>query len=120
MKVTDHETESLEFVLLNQFIEVDVQQLEGDTLVVPEGEVVQHVDDMVGAVRVLSAEVIQNPNLFFRLPVESLLIPDQLQRHVLLILVVVGLDDLKVSLLTSKMARGTCPKEPFPITLSTS
>jgi hypothetical protein len=41
------EVEALELVLLDQLVEVDGHQLEGDALVVAKVKVVQHVDDVV-------------------------------------------------------------------------
>ena len=40
-------TESLEFVLLDEFVEVHRKELESDANVIPEHEAVQHVNDVV-------------------------------------------------------------------------
>ena len=87
---------NLELVLLDQFVEIDRQQLECDTLVVAECEVVQHVHDVVPLIfSVLSLQVLQDADLLLRLAMEALLVAHQLQRDVLLILVVVRLDHLQ-------------------------
>ena len=49
-------------------------KLEGDTQVVSEVEVVQHVDDVVGALLVSAPQVIQNLHLHQSLLVEPLLV----------------------------------------------
>ena len=88
------EAEPLKLVLLDQLIQVDGEQLEGDAGVGAEGEVVIHVDDVERVVLVLLAQVLQDPDLLLGLAVEPLLVPDHLQGHVVVVLVVVGLDHL--------------------------
>ena len=101
-KLSDQlQTEPLELVLLDQLVEVDAEQLEGDAGVGPEGEVVEQVDDVVGVVLVLLPQVLQDPYLLLGLPVEPLLVPDHLQRHVVVVLVVVGLDHLAEAALSN-------------------
>lgn len=51
------EAEPLEFVLFDEFVEVDGEQFESDAHVIAEGERVEHVDDVHGVVFVLLAEV---------------------------------------------------------------
>jgi len=88
------EAEALELVLLDQLIQVHAQQFKGHTDVVPEGEVLQHVDDVHGGVMVLLTEVLQDADLLRCLPVESLLVANHLQRYVGVALVVKHLDHL--------------------------
>ena len=47
------EAEALELVLLDEFVKVHGEELEGDADVVSKDEAVQHVDDVVGIVFVL-------------------------------------------------------------------
>ncbi len=86
--------ESLEFVLLDQLVQVDTQKLEGDAGVGAKDKVVEHVDDVVGVVLVLLAQVLQDADLFLGLPVEPLLVAHHLQGDVQVALVVVGLHHL--------------------------
>ena len=88
------EAEPLKLVLLDQLIQVDGEQLEGDAGVGAEGEVVVHVDDVESVVLVLLPQVFQDSDLLLGLPVETLLVSHHLQGHVVVILVVVGLDHL--------------------------
>lgn len=53
-------------------------------------ERVQHVDDIVGAVRVLLAQLVQQPNFDQRLVVEALLVADDLDGDMLADFVVEG------------------------------
>jgi hypothetical protein len=57
-------------------------------------KVVKHVDDVVGVVLVLLAQVFQDPDLLLGLPVEPFLVAHHLEGDVKVTLVVVGLDDL--------------------------
>ena len=57
-------------------------------------KVIDHVYDVVGIVLVLSAEVFQYLYLFLCLTMESLLITHNLQCHMGLSLVVIGLENL--------------------------
>ena len=86
--------ETLELVPLDELVEVHAEELKGEADVVPEREVVDEVDDVVRAVGVLLPQVLQYPYLLHRLPVEPLLVPHDLQRHVLLRLVVERLEHL--------------------------
>lgn len=88
------EAEALELVLLDELVQIDGQQLERDAHVRAEREVVVHVDDVHGIVLVLLAEVLEDADLLLRLPMEALLVAHHLERHVLVQLVVVGLDHL--------------------------
>lgn len=88
------QAEALELVALDQLVQVHAEQLEGHADVVAEGEVLQHVHYVHGAIAVLLAQVLQNADLLLRLPVEALLVAHHLQRQVLLQLVVVHLGHL--------------------------
>ena len=52
-----------EHVFLDEFIEFHAQQLEGHAHVVAEGEVLQHVADVCGAVLVLVLKLLQDTDL---------------------------------------------------------
>ena len=95
--------EPLELVPLDQLVEVHAQQLEGEAYVVAEREVVEEVDDVVRAVGVLLPEVLQYPYLLHGLAVEPLLVPHNLERHVLLRLVVERLEDLSETALAQHL-----------------
>ena len=58
------------------------------------------MDDIAGVVLVLLPQVLEDPDLLLRLPVEPLFVPHHLESHVLVGLVVVHLEHL--------------PKRPFP------
>ena len=88
------EAEPLELVLLDQLVEVHAQQLEGETDVVSEGEMVDQMDDVVSVVPILLSQVLQDPNLLICLAVESLLVPYHLQGYVLLCPMIVRLQHL--------------------------
>jgi len=75
--------EALELVLLDELVEVDAEQLEGDAHVAPEHEVVVHVDQVEGIVFVLLPQVLEDANLFLGLAVKPLLVAHHLERHVL-------------------------------------
>ena len=92
------EAKSLEFVLLDEFVEVHAKQFEGDADVASEGEVFEHVDDVHRVVLVLFLEMLEDADLFLRLPVEPLLVPHHLQRHVLVAPVVVRLHHLQCTI----------------------
>ena len=66
-------------------------ELEADAEVVAEVEVVQHVDDVVPALGVLGPQGVQNLHLHQGLVVEALLIPNHLNGHRTVGLVVQGL-----------------------------
>jgi len=88
------QTETLEFVLLDQLVQVHGEQLECDADVVSESKSLNHVNDVVCVFLVLFAQMFQDPDFFLGLSVEPLLIPDHLQRNVTVRLVIVRLDDL--------------------------
>ena len=66
----------------------------GDGLLLPEGEVVQHVDDVAAVILVLFSQMLQDPDLLLGLPVEPLLVSHHLQRHMEMRFVVVDLQNL--------------------------
>ncbi len=78
--------EALELVLLDELVQVDAEQLEGQAGVVAEVEVVVQVDDVVRVVLVLLAEVLQDADLLLRLTMEALLIADLQDSHKILLL----------------------------------
>ena len=86
--------ESLEFVLLDQLVQVDAQQFKRDASVGAKDEMVEHVDDVVGVFLVLLAQVLQDADLLLGLSVEPFLVAHHLEGHVEMALVVVGLDHL--------------------------
>jgi cytochrome b561 len=61
------EPEPLEFVVLNQLVQVDPKQLERDAQVRAEVEVVNHVHHVVVVMHILGADVVQNLHLDERL-----------------------------------------------------
>ena len=61
------EAESLELVLLDELVQVNAEELEGDAGVVAEREVVEQVDDVVSVVLVLLAQVLQDADLLLGL-----------------------------------------------------
>ena len=61
------EAEPLELVLLDELVEVDGEELEGDAGVVAEREVVEEVDDVVRVVLVLLPQVLQDADLLLGL-----------------------------------------------------
>lgn len=85
------QTEPLELVFLNQFVQVNREQLKCDARVVSERERVEHVYHVHRVVFILFAKVFQNTDLLLRLPVEPLLVAHHLERDVLALLVVVSL-----------------------------
>ena len=60
----------------------------------PEGEVVEHVDDVAAIVFILFSQMFQYSDLFLRLSVESFLIPHHFQSNMLMRFVVVHFKDL--------------------------
>lgn len=88
------EAEAHKFVFLYKLIEVYREELKCNTRMRAEGEVVEHMDDVHSIVFVLFPEVFEDADLLLRLPVEPLLIPDDLEGHVQVTLVIVGLHHL--------------------------
>lgn len=88
------EAEPLELILLNEFVEVDGEELKRDANVIAEDEAVMEVDDVHLIVLVLLLEMLQDLDFFLSLPVKARLIPHHFERHVDVVLVVVSLDHL--------------------------
>lgn len=65
-----------------------------------ERERIQHPDHIGRAVRILLAQVFQDPYLLLRLAVESLLVADHLECDARAVAVIVDLDDLTEASLT--------------------
>lgn len=95
------EAEALKLILFDELIKVHAEQLKGHADVVSEGEILQHVDDVHARVLVLLPQVLQDPDLLRRLPVEALLVADHLQGHVGLSFVVEGLHHLSEAALAN-------------------
>lgn len=106
-KLSDQrQAETLELVALDELVQVHAQQLKGHADVVAEGEVLEHVHDVHGAVAVLLAQVLQDADLLLRLPVEALLVAHHFQSQVLLQFVVVHLSHLAEATFTDNLQRG--------------
>ena len=77
--------------MLDELVQVDGQQLEGDAQMVAKVKLVQHVDDVHAVARVLLAQVVQDLDFYKRLVVKALFIPYELHGAVLRQLVVIAL-----------------------------
>lgn len=75
------QTEAHEFVFLYKLVEVYREELEGDTRMGAEGEVVEHMNDVHSVVFVLFPEVFEDSDLLLGLPVEPLFISDDFEGH---------------------------------------
>jgi len=75
-------------------VEVDAENFEDDADVVAERERVEHVDDVVPVVGVLFPQLIEDADLLARLTMKPLLVANDLERHLDVVLVVLGLDHL--------------------------
>lgn len=89
------EAEALELVLFDELVQVHAEQFKGHADVVAEREVLQHVDHVHARVLVLLPQVLQDADLFRRLPVEALLVANHFQRHVVVTLVIEGFHHLQ-------------------------
>ena len=94
---------ALEVVVLNEFVQIHAQALESNQQVLPEHHVVLHSDDVVLVMLVVVVEVLQNPELHSGLILELLLVPDDLDGHRLLGLVVETLDSLAKTTLSEEV-----------------
>lgn len=72
-----HQWESLELVPLDQLVKVDAEQLKRNALVVTEIEIIEHVNNVMGSVGILSPKVVKDTDFFICLTMESLLITHQ-------------------------------------------
>ena len=88
------EGHALEVVVLDELVEVDGEEFEGDDQVRAEGAVVQDLDDVVRVVGVLVLQVLQDFEFHSSLVLVPLLVLDDLHRHHLLCLVVQALESL--------------------------
>lgn len=88
------QAEALELILLDQLIQVDGEQLEGDADVVAEDEAIVQVNDVHLIVLVLLFEVLEDFDLLLGLPMKTRLIANHFQCHVDVVLVVVGFHHL--------------------------
>ena len=86
--------ESLEFVLLDQLVQVDTEQLESDASVGAKDEMVKHMDNVIGIVLVLLAQVLQNSDLFLSLPMKPFFVSYHFEGDMKVALVVVGFHHL--------------------------
>jgi hypothetical protein len=78
-------------------------QLEADTQMIPEVEIVQHVDDVVRSIGILLAEFVEYANLHERLMVEALFVANDFDCDVLIGFVVQGTDDLSEAALANHL-----------------
>lgn len=99
------QTEALELVALDKLIQIHAQQLKSHTDVVAKGEVFKHVHDIHGAVTILLTQMLQDADLFLRLPVETLLVANHFQSQVLLELVVIHFSHLPEATFTDDLKR---------------
>ena len=88
------EPQASKVVLLDELVQVEAQQLEGDAQVRAERKVLADVHDVVRVAGVGGAQVLQHAQLDLRLRVEALLVADDLERAVLAGLVVEHLEHL--------------------------
>ena len=95
------QTEALEFIFLDQLVQIHGEQLECNANVVSESKCLNHMNNIVSVFLVLFAQMFQDPDLFLRLSVEPLFIPNHLQRDVTVRLVIVGLDNLPKAALSN-------------------
>jgi hypothetical protein len=91
----------LEFVLLDQLIQVNTQELKGDACVGSKDKVVKHVNDVVGIVLVLLAQVFQDSDFFLGLPVKPFLVSYHFQGNMEVTFVIIGLDHLTEAALSN-------------------
>ena len=85
---------SLEIVLLDEFVKIYAQELKGDKQVLSENVEIQNADDVVFIVFVAALEILEQSELNASLVLEPLLVADHLDGHHLLILVVKALQGL--------------------------
>lgn len=88
------QAKALEFVLLNQLVQIDREQLESDACVISERKRVEHVYDVHRVVLILFAKMLQDADLFLRLAMETLLVAHHLQGDIFALFVVIRLHHL--------------------------
>jgi hypothetical protein len=91
----------LELVLFDQLIQVNTQELKGDACMGSKDKVVKHVNDVVGIVLVLLAQVFQDSDFFLGLPVKPFLVSYHFQGNMEVTFVIVGLDHLPEAALSN-------------------
>ena len=84
----ERQRDSLEVIVLDEFVEVDRKELEGDDQVGSENAMVKDLDDVICVFRILLLEVLQYLELYPCLVLVSLLILDDLDSNHLFGLVV--------------------------------
>ena len=87
-------TEANKLVLLDQLVEVDGHELEHETSVTSEDETVLDVDNVASVGLVFSQQLLQYLHFSLCLLQEPLVISDNLERGILLGLVIIHLDNL--------------------------
>lgn len=70
---------------------------------IPEVEIVEHVDDVMRIVRVLLTQLVQDAHLHQRLVMEPLLVPNNLDGHVVIRFVVQRTNDLSKAALANHL-----------------
>ena len=88
------ERNTCEVVVLDELIEVDREQLEADHEVLPEHHVVLDANDVEGIIGVILLQVHEDLEFYSCLVLETLLVSDELNRDMLLGLVVEAFDGL--------------------------
>lgn len=99
------QAEALELVALNKLIQVHTQQLKSHADVVAEGEILEHVHNIHGAIAILFAQVLQDADLLLCLSVETLLISNHFQSQMLLQFVVINLGHLAEASFTDNLRK---------------
>lgn len=97
------ERHSFEVVVLDELVEVDGEQLEGNDEMLPEHAVVFDSDDVVRVIRVILFQVEQDLQLDPGLVLEFLLVPDDFDGHDLAGLVVDALQGLSEGALPEEL-----------------
>jgi hypothetical protein len=85
---------ALEIITLDELVEVHAQHLEDEDQVLAERELLLYANDVLLVLWVVVAELLQDLGFDEALLVEPLLVPEDLESHVLLVLVVEALEHL--------------------------
>ena len=80
----------------DSLVEVDGEQLKGNTKMVPKGKVLVHVNNVVAVIRILPHQILEHLELHQRLMVEPLLVADNLDSVHPIGAEVVALEDLRM------------------------
>lgn len=78
----------MEVVAFDELVEIHAQHLEGEDQVLAEDELLLYANDVLFVLWVVVAELLQNLGFNETLLVESLLVSENLERNVLLVLVI--------------------------------